>query len=399
MLINEAADAEVLGGQIKRSFLTDLIVRTLFPTLALAGVWLASWHPWLSLLAAATWFLSLRRLEGRFGRARPLPPWRLQRRTRLLAHPEDLHVLAFMLLYWVGLASALAISLANERGETAVLERVGFCLASAWWLGLAGGVNTGINYHSHAHRGIFKHRLLNRWVGRLWTIPGGFPAYFWSYKHLVVHHRHLHEEEDWVQPRRRADGRYENLYRYALAHWPWRWARSFARDFSLAVPRVKWRALRELAFFAACWALPFLIEVWFGVGIWLLHQLIGNAFVMGPGMYAQHACGTNDQPLSHSNTFLCAFFNMTTFNAGFHIEHTEHPGVHWSELPALHMQMKAELIAGGGHVVSYGIFTGAGLLSAMGDEEAGVREFCKQAPDYQRASWPSGSPEPPANER
>lgn len=386
MLTNEVVDDQVVGGRVGRSFLTDLILRTLFPLLGLAGVWVASQHPWLSLAAAAMWFLSLRRLEERFGRANPLPLVRLQRRTWVMAHPEDLHVLAFMLVYWAGLISALWISVGDVRAELPMSERVGFCLAAAWWLGLAGGVNTGINYHSHAHRGIFKHRLLNRWVGRIWTIPGGFPAYFWSYKHLVVHHRHLHEERDWVQPRRRTDGRYENLYRYALTHWPWRWAGSFYRDFSQALPRVRRRARRELAFFLVCWSLPFFIDAWFGVGIWLLHQWIGNALVMGPGMYAQHACGTNEQPFSHSNTFLCAFFNMTTFNAGFHIEHTEHPGVHWSELPALHEEMKEELIAGGGHVVAYGIFTGAGLLSAMNDGEAGMREFEKQAPGYQPAA-------------
>lgn len=366
--------------------LGDLVLRTLFPTLAILGVWGAGVHPWFSISAFVVTFLALRRLEGRFGRTIPLPPSRLQRPTRLLAHPEDVHVVAFMLMYWAGLVLAFAVYVDAESHAWPGGSRLGFCLAAALWLGLPGGVNTGINYHSHAHRGIFKHRLLNRWIGRIWTVPGGFPAYYWSHKHLKVHHRYLHDAADWVQPRRRDDGRYENLYRYSLLYWPWRWAYHYYRDFSGAAPLVRRRARLELLFFLTCWSLPFLVDVWFGLGVWFLHQWVGNTFVMGPGMYAQHAGGTNDRPLSHSNTFLCAFFNMTTFNAGYHIEHTEHPHVHWSELPALHEEMKAALIAGGGHVVSYGIFTGAGLLSSLTSSDSGYAEFRKQDRDYQPPS-------------
>ena len=79
----------------------------------------------------------------------------------------------------------------------------------------------------------------------------------------------------------------------------------------------------------------------------LYTQVIGGSIVMGMGMYAQHAGGTDEQRYSHTTTFLSHFFNLTMFNAGFHVEHHEHPAVHWSELPRLHEEMKPELIAGG----------------------------------------------------
>ncbi|NBD13077.1 fatty acid desaturase [Corallococcus silvisoli] len=377
--------SRLAGARTLLGLAVDVALRGLYPLLALGAVWgVLLWGPWPSAVGFFAVFHVLRYAEQHFGAARPLPPERRLRRTRLLAHPEDIHVVVYMLLYWAGLASAFAIYLGPESGAWTPADRVGFCLAAGLWLGLAGAVNTGINYHSHTHRGIFKSRWLNRWVGRVWTIPGGFPAFFWSYKHLVVHHKHLHEQADWVQPKRAEDGRYENLYRYILLYWPWRWARHFYVDFSRAKPAVRRRAIRELVFFLVCWSLPFFVDVTLGLGIWFFHQWVSNVGVMGPGMYAQHAGGTNERRLSHSNTFLCAFFNKTMFNAGFHIEHTARPGVHWSELPALHESMKDELIADGAHVLPYGIFKGAGLLSSVFNPDAGYEQFMRGEPDSGR---------------
>jgi len=79
------------------------------------------------------------------------------------------------------------------------------------------------------------------------------------------------------------------------------------------------------------------------VWLWVLPHWIANSFVMGSGMYVQHSgCveKTSAKPVSHSTVFVSNFFNLTMFNIGFHLEHHEHPRVHRSELPELHMRLK-----------------------------------------------------------
>jgi hypothetical protein len=88
-------------------------------------------------------------------------------------------------------------------------------------------------------------------------------------------------------------------------------------------------------------------------------------------MYVQHSgCveKTPAKPISHSTVFVSNFFNLTMFNIGFHLEHHEHPRVHWSELPKLHMRLKQEMTDGGTYVVPYGNYHAAFLLA--GDDDA-----------------------------
>jgi len=387
-------------------YLRYAALRSLYPLLALGGIWGSlAWGPWVSLPLAVTMLHLITWFERWSGPSPPdlvtAPPWF----GRWLSQSEDVHGLLFCGLHFAAIGSAFWLWLHPEvTGFTAPAEKLGFALGAGMWLGWSGGVNMGVNYHSHAHKPVFRHAGVNRWAGRLWTLPGGIPSYWWSFKHLAVHHAHLGEEDDWVQPLRRPDGRYENLWRYCLAYWPWRWGRHFAGEFRRAPAGVRRRALRELAIFLPPWLAPFLVDPGMGLGLWLFPAWVGGAIVMGMGMYTQHAGGTEEHRFSHTTTFLSHFHNLTMFNAGFHVEHHERPAVHWSELPRLHEQMKPELIAGGAHVVPYGIYRGSSLLSSFFAPRRGWRKFLEQHPDYRSpdrrspdrraapAECPAGSP-------
>ncbi|HEV7787033.1 MAG TPA: hypothetical protein VGQ28_16940, partial [Thermoanaerobaculia bacterium] len=66
----------------------------------------------------------------------------------------------------------------------------------------------------------------------------------------------------------------------------------------------------------------------------------------------------------------------------FHVEHHEKPAVHWSELPRLHAAMKPELIAGGAHIVPYGIYRASSLLNSFFHPKRDWQRFLEQHPDY-----------------
>lgn len=317
------------------------------------------------------------------------PPGR--HRGRIFAHPDDLHCAAYNVFVLASYACAFWLWLTPEvSGIDTLWDRVAFTLGAGFLLGWISGVNVGVNFHNHAHRPIFRSAWLSRWFGHLWTFSGGWPAYYWYHAHVLVHHANLlHEERDWTLPRRRADGRFESIYSYALLHWPWRYVPALVRDFRArrAGPWTRRRMLKDGLIFLALWSIPWCIDPLMAACLWLFPQWIANAVTMGSGMYVQHAgCVAKSRmhPHSHSTTFLSRFFNLTMFNIGYHVEHHDYPQVHWSLLPRFHQLMRARLVASGAHVVEYGYYKAAHLVTRPFDGEGGFREFvADQAPGYE----------------
>jgi len=257
-------------------------------------------------------------------------------------------------------------------------------------LGWISGIDVGVNFHNHAHRPIFVSHFVNLWFGRLWTFSGAWPSFFWQYCHVTVHHANLLGPEDWTLPKKRPDGSFENFQLYLLAHWPWRLAMHLWRELSIR-RSLRRKSLQELAIFLVLWSIPFFIDPVMALWLWVLPHWVANALVMGSGMYVQHSgCveKSSVRPVSHSTVFVSSFFNLTMFNIGFHLEHHEHPRVHWSELPELHMRLKQEMIDGGAHVVPYGNYHAAFLLA--GDEERRKR-FAEQDAAYTSGRYPDTS--------
>ncbi len=314
-----------------------------------------------------------------------------RRRARhLFSHPEDVHCALFHLVVLACYALAFWLWLhPATSGLESVPERVAFALGAGFLLGWISGVDVGVNFHNHTHRPIFRARVLNRWFGHLWTFTGGWPAFYWLHNHVVVHHAHLLDpERDWTLPRRRADGRFEGLYRYVLCHWPWRYLPHLVRDFRAGRggPWVPRRARKDGLVFLALWSIPWWIDPWMGLALWLFPHWIANAVIMGSGMYVQHAQLPEKQRHGHyhSNTFLSPFFNLTMFNIGYHVEHHEYPQVHWSALPRFHHKLRRRYRADGVHVVAYGYYHAAHKLSHPSRGEQGFHEFVTDhAPGYE----------------
>ncbi len=315
------------------------------------------------------------------------------RRRSILAHPEDIHCIIFHLLTLAAYGLAFWLYLNPKWSHIeGPWSRLAFVVGATFMLGWITGIDLGVNFHNHTHRRIFRVPWLNRGFGWLWTFSSGWPSFYWWHAHVVVHHSNLLGPTDWTLPRRRADGSFENMFWYCWAHWPWRSSVDLWRDFSSGRgrPGVGRRALLELGIFLLLWSIPFWIDVKMAIGLWVLPQWFANAWTIGPGMYAQHVgCVAKSarHPLSHSNTFLSRFFNLTTFNIGYHIEHHDYPGVHWAELPLLHEQLKERLIEGRAHILPCGYYKAGWYrdrVMAVKEREENKTEFAVQHPSYIR---------------
>ncbi len=310
---------------------------------------------------------------------------------RIFSHPEDVHCVIYNVVVLCCYALAFWLYQHPELAHIdGVADRVAYVFGAAFLLGWISGVNVGVNFHNHAHRPIFRSRLLGRWFGHVWTFSGGWPAFYWYHAHIVVHHSNLMDEElDWTLPKRRRDGRFESVYKYVFLHWPWRYIPHLYRDFKAnrGGEWVRRKAIKDGLIFLVVWSIPFFIDPVMALGLWVLPQWIGNGIIMGSGMYVQHASGvkkTEDQPYYHSNTFLSKFFNLTMFNIGYHVEHHDYPQVHWSVLPQFHEKMKSRFIQKGAHVVTYGYYHAAHLCALPFRTEEGFNKFAgDQAPGYE----------------
>ena len=303
-------------------------------------------------------------------------------RWRILSDPQDGHCLAFHIACLAAYCCAFWLYQHPKLvGVTGPWTRIAFVSASATMLGWISGIDVGVNFHNHSHRPIFTSQFANRWFGRIWAFSGGWPSFFWEYCHVTIHHARLLATDDWSLPKQNADGSFEDFRRHLFTHWPWRLTTHLWRDLT-ARQNLRRKSLRELAIFLALWSIPFWIDWKMAVWLWALPHWIANVWVMGSGMYAQHAgCVPKSvaRPVSHSTVFVSKFFNLTMFNIGFHLEHHDHPRVHWSLLPELHERLKRDLIDGGAHVVPYGNHHAAFLLAG---DDASKKRFAEQALGY-----------------
>jgi fatty acid desaturase len=304
-------------------------------------------------------------------------PFLLQPFARL----EDVHCVVFHAVVLLAYVTAFVVYLHPEpAGLHTTSSKIAFVIAAAALLGWVSGIDVGVNFHNHTHRRIFRSPRLNRWFGRMWTFSGGWPSFYWEHAHVRVHHAHVMEHDDWTLPQRRADGRFESIWRYCALHWPWRYFVHLQHDFrhGRGGHHVGRRALKELAIFVVLYSIPFWIDVPMALCLWVLPHFIANCVTMGSGMYVQHAGGaprSSGLRYQHSNTFLSRFFNLTMFNIGYHLEHHEFPGVHWADLPSLHARMRQFYAAEGARVVPYGYYKAARIVSSLRDPEGGYLRF------------------------
>jgi fatty acid desaturase len=192
------------------------------------------------------------------------------------------------------------------------------------------------NHYQH-HRPVFLWTPANRLYELVLFAQTGMPPYLITLHHNLGHHRHYLDPEHDTLPWMRADGT-----RLSLLQCLWRNTVGHLTD-TVRIGRRFPRLLRRLGLWTVVGCLPLALVAGLDPArtavVFLGPMLLALVNVARLG-YLQHAGLELDDHLVASRNIESRLYNLVTFNSGYHTAHHVKPGVHWSELPRLHAELR-----------------------------------------------------------
>ena len=193
--------------------------------------------------------------------------------------------------------------------------------------------------HNHMHKGIFKHKALNRAFRLVLSFGNLYPASSNVAAHNMVHH-HFDDDgqPDWAAPEN--VGFKWNLLN--LIHFPnvagpntfngvQRWADIRGRE------DFKRQYLYDNAFAFGLTGALFLYDFWSTLFFVVLPQLYGARCILRINLIQHDRCDTTSE-WNHSRNFVGRAFNWIMCNNGYHTIHHNRAGLHWSVLADHHQE-------------------------------------------------------------
>ena len=194
------------------------------------------------------------------------------------------------------------------------------------------GAVSAFNHH-HQHLSVFRVPLLNRVLEVVYGLQTGIMSHGWVLHHSLGHHVNYLDQRVDESRWRRDDGTRMNELEYSMVVG----ATAYAR-----VLQVARRTGKHLRIFVAMSMLTLSIVAalvaWRPVPglVVFLAPMVIMLFYTAWATFTHHAGKKTSSHFVASNNILHRGYNILTGNLGYHTAHHYRPGVHWSQLPALH---------------------------------------------------------------
>lgn len=200
--------------------------------------------------------------------------------------------------------------------------------------------------HNHHHLNTFTVRLLNRLFESILYFQTGASPYSWTLHHNIGHHKYYLDQEQDSSRWKKKNGQEMTRLEYSVFNsvmvypevvrvgrrYPKifkKFLRMFVINNILLLALIIWDPLKALLIFV----IPMLV---------MFYLLIAAT-------YKHHAGLETDDHFEASTNRLSRFYNLRTFNLGYHTAHHLKPGIHWAKLPEMHQEIEdkipAELIS------------------------------------------------------
>ncbi|MDF1820077.1 MAG: fatty acid desaturase [Alcanivoracaceae bacterium] len=194
--------------------------------------------------------------------------------------------------------------------------------------------------HNHHHCMTFRHGWMNRIYEVILFLETGIPPFAWTLHHNLGHHKHYLDPALDPSAWQQRDGTVMNRIKYDL----YNALRVYPEI--IRIGRQKPRLLRRFLLWAGvCTGLlagllwyapiPTLLVIILPMPIMLV-GLLDNT-------YQQHQGLDMRSEATASRNTTNRFYNLVSWNLGYHTAHHQHPSVHWSQLPALHERVRATI--------------------------------------------------------
>lgn len=215
-------------------------------------------------------------------------------------------------------------------------------LVGYWLLSIVPKGTIGAWSHHHQHVPTFKWTFFNRVLELCHALHTGITSNLWFLHHVVGHHVNYLDQTKDESRWRRKDGVTMGALSYTLSVSFTAYYRAFM--VGLRYPRhlrvfVGYGLLAVGIVAALIFAKPLQ-----GLILFALPMLTSMMFVAWV-THDHHAGLDSQDPYEASMNTLNQRFNRLTGNLGFHTAHHLRPGVHWSNLPALHRDLAHKIPA------------------------------------------------------
>ncbi len=204
----------------------------------------------------------------------------------------------------------------------------------------------GVIAHNHNHCPTFHSRQLNRLFEYWLSVFYGYPTFAWVPTHNLNHHHFVNRPGDATATWRRSN-RHDLwtavTYFFYSSYWQQEPTSAFIRHARERNRPLYSRIVLQYLCWAGAGAVLLAIAIvlhgaWRGLLVWAAVSVLPALFALWTIMlfnYEQHVHADAWSDVNHSRSWT-GFVNVLLFNNGYHAAHHEHPGLHWSELPAAH---------------------------------------------------------------
>lgn len=194
--------------------------------------------------------------------------------------------------------------------------------------------------HHHQHSRTFKVTALNRILEFFYALHTGVTTNLWVLHHVLGHHHNYldqsKDESRWTRKSGSKMGELEYSINVAITAYPR----------GIRVGRRHPKVLRVFFIYSAITFALVAGLVWYrpipGLLIFVLPMIMG-LFLTAWATYEHHSGLNTECEFEASFNNINRWYNLFTGNLGYHTAHHHKQGVHWSELPDLHEQIKQHI--------------------------------------------------------
>jgi fatty acid desaturase len=225
-----------------------------------------------------------------------------------------------------------------------------------FWLpvSLYAGFCSGVLAHNQSHRPTFQGRAANAFYAAWLSVFYGYPTFAWVPIHNRNHHKYLNGPGDATITSRYSNANswlVASTYFFVSSYFGGTETRAYIRAARARAPRLYLQIVLQHDLVAGAHATALAVAV-------LLYGWRQGALVYGTGFgavaamglwgmafinFIQHVHCDPSSEFDHSRNFVSRLGNYLVFNAGYHTAHHRHPSAHWSDLPALHARIAANI--------------------------------------------------------